>query len=270
MFFGSACGGTAIEPGDFANFVIWGGHATSGIRVGGLLTREDSLRVEIPVTVTVVQHDDEMILLGRAWLTHLNASTEITGGCRTAIRQPIRFNDPVLLRLGRLPNGVAIALNITVSREPISGGCTVMTQPIQLVTVQYLNGRMRSHHATGRPASAHPSLVKTYFSLPADIASPSDRQVSRILEYWADIRFSVPPDSIGHARLVDFELTRTYRIDTLHQEFEDMRTDLAWTSTYRHRLELEPGVELRIVVPPDTPIVGGFVIEDTLIIVPPK
>jgi hypothetical protein len=270
MFFSSACGGTAIEPGEFANFVIWGGQASSGIRVGGLLTREDSLRIEIPVTFTVIQNADEMILFGRAWLMHLNASTEITGGGRTVIRQPVRFDAPVLLRVGRLPDGVSIALNVTVSREPISCGCTVMTQPIQLVTVQYLNGRMCSHHSAGRPASAHPSPVKTFFSLSADDASSADRQTSRILEYEADVRFSIPPDSIGHSCLVDFELTRTYRIDTLHHEFEDIRTDLAWTSTYQRRLELEPGVELRIVVPPDTPSVWGFVVEDTLIVVPPK
>jgi hypothetical protein len=271
LFFGSSSGGTAIEPGDYANFVVWGGRATSGIRVGGMVNWENNLRVEIPVSLTVLKQAKEMFLYGRVWLMHISDTTVIDGGRRISIKQPIRFNDPLLVRLGRLPDGVSISLNITVSREPISADSYIRTQPIQIVTVQYQDGERISHHAAGRPASAHPSPVKTSFSLPIDIAvSGAEAHAFRILEYEADVRLSISPDSLIQSRLVDFELIRTYRIDTLHYSLEDIKADLTFTSTYKRRLAMEPGVELRIIVPPDTPSVHGFDIEDTLIVVPPK
>jgi hypothetical protein len=262
LFVGAASGGKAIEPGEYVDYVIWGGDSTSGIRVGGLVNSAPGIRVEIPVSFTVVEQADRNLLYGRAWLMHLADSATITGGGRVSIRQPIRYDEPVLVRLGKLPDGIGISLNVTISRERISGHCATTTQPVQLVTVQYENGEMRSNHAAGRTAVAEPSPVKTWFSLPINDAA------SQVLTYEAEIRFSQDLEHLAGARSVDFSLIRTYTIDTLHYRLEETTPDVTYRSTYTRRLQLEPGAEYRIVIPPDTPSVRGFDIEDTLIVVP--
>lgn len=269
QFTGRSTGGQWITPGEYSEMyargVFWGADSSSGVSVGGIINRHDEeLFFELPFELTVYPSPECLLLFGQAYLLNYREGGKVISGQRTAIEQPVQLGEPTLIPVGVLSDGIGVSLKVMVSEEGgvMPGAC--LTYPVQLVTVQWYEGEVRTRHGAGRVVAAESSPVKTTFSIPKDGSG------AEVAKYSAAITFGQALDEIDGRTPVRLDFVREYRIDTLLYPQTEFTEDVVYTSSYVRYLRLKPGDMYRVIIPPDTPSVRGFNIEDTLIIVPPK
>ncbi len=204
----------------------------------------------------------QLRLTGTMLNLRISNQDSIETGRRLILDRPIVLNEPIDLDLGRIRDGREIVLRTTIrdTRPVRESACE--PQQMKLTSVSYHNGKVLGTHGAGRELAGIRKPISTSFSIPVDDAA------SQAVEYTADIRFSDGIADINKPTTSTLTFVRTYAIDTLHYGYTPANPQVRYESTYTRTIDVIPGRILKIVIPPDTPSVRGFAIEDTLVINP--
>ena len=201
-------------------------------------------------------------LLGTVLTARVINADRIDSGLRKSLNMAIRLNEPVDLDIGTLPDGRQMVLHTTVRDTKPTRKTTCGPGQMKLISTNYRDGKVLSKHEASRDLANTFKPVKTSFSCPKDDAA------SQFMDYNAKIIFSPPLTDIDTSITSTLTFIRQYAIDTLNYRRNPTDPHVRYESRYTKDITIEPGRILRIVIPPDTPAVRGFRIEDTLIIHP--
>jgi len=263
-FTGQATGGMWIEPGDEAAATFYGSDSSTGVTTGMILRESGELRFELPIAATFYRSPERLLLVGNACLINLSNGADIASGHRVEFKRTITLDSPALIPVGNFPDGVGVGVEITVSTEP-KVHRSQLTRGLQVITVQTWNGVVQSVASSGRVISPHPDTIDNTFSLSGPL--PDSR---RVLKYSGIVSFSQDIAKLQATTPITLTFVRKYAIDTLHYAATPFAATEFLTSKNSRVVTVTPGEVLKVVIPPDTPSVGGFDITDTLIVVPPK
>ena len=162
-----------------------------------------------------------------------------------------------------LPNGQRVVLRATIRDALPSLLFECGINQLKLITINYNESRVYNMVQNSRGLAPSSQPLATEFSIPVDSS------VWQHMKYEADIRFVPSIDDIRSATTSTMTIIRRYAIDTLHYG-DSFVPDVHYESKYSKELSFFRGRAMKIVIPPDTPSIHGFNVQDTLIVLPGK
>jgi hypothetical protein len=176
------------------------------------------------------------------------------------IDTPIALGKPVTIKISDLTDGRRVVMQVTASTEGPNLQDRLGGNEITLISTQLLNGKQYSRALSGRKYFADGVLFLNNFNLPQ--ADKSELRMAYSANVWGI------PDSITGSTPCHLTFWRSYTMQPSGREQEGVVTPDNYSSQYFRDIVLEPGKEIRLIFPADTPSVRGFNIVDTLILVP--
>lgn len=234
-----------------------------GVYGGGGLTHEvDSLFFEMPYDLLLTFDNDRLRLKGKIYTLNLDNDGTILSGRRKIVNEPVSLGKPILIPAGDIDSKEEISLRVTISREKPEEREYLTDSPIRLITTFLADGKKwsRAMHAFGRLNTL--TIVKTGFGTP------------KVAGRWDQIKYEVRisllgiPERIENAYNGLLQIDRFYFIDTGYTAGSEFQSDITMTTSYSKSVRLVPGEMFKLVIPPDSPMVRNFGVEDTLVIIP--
>ncbi len=183
---------------------------------------------------------------------------------RTSIEKALPLGQEELVCSHKLPDGRQINLKVELRTE-LPQDCSDCGQSAVVLKSTYLkNGVKVSSGTAGRKFLADAMEFQSGADETGDGADASEMQYIVLI--------SMPGAMKALKERTECKITfqRSYRIRSRGGSGGEGETSVNYTSKNVKDIVLEPGKELRLVFPPDTPAVEGYAIEDTLIILPRK
>jgi hypothetical protein len=176
------------------------------------------------------------------------------------IDTPIVLGKPAIFKIGDLTDGRRVTMQVSVSAQGPDLQERLGDNEITLISTQLLEGKQYSRALSGRKYFADGVQFLNHFNLPQ-----TDKQELRMM-YSAYV-WGVP-DSIIGSTPCHLTFKRMYTMQPSGREQEGVVAPDNYSSQYFRDIVLEPGKEIRLIFPADTPSVRGFDIVDTLILAP--
>lgn len=233
-----------------------------GVYGEGLYRETDSLYFEMSHSLILTIDKGQLRLRGKIYALNLSSDGTIESGKRTIVNETVSIGKPILIPVGVIDSAEKISLRVTIIHEKPEEIPLMPDSPIRLITTFLDGGKKWSStmHAFARLETL--TTVKTGFGTRL-VAGKRDQ-----IKY--EVRISLPgiPERIENVYdgLLQFE--RLYFIDTGFVAGSEFQSDITMTTKYRKSVRLVPGEMFMLVIPPDSPMVRNFGIEDTLVIVP--
>jgi len=201
-------------------------------------------------------------LIGTVLTIRVKDSDNIISGKRMILNQPVKLNEAIDLDIGLLPDGREKVIQLTITDTKPASETICAPGWLRLISLIHFEGKMHFKHGAGRVLENTIEPISTSLTLPVDDAA------SQYLKYDPEISFLPALTNIDSSTTTTLNFIRRYAIDTLHYRRNEVNLHIRYESTYTKEITLVPGRILKIIIPPDTPSVRGFTIEDTLIINP--
>lgn len=217
--------------------------------------------VETYCHLTLSGNPSRVILTGTIISIRVVDGNKIESGFRENIDTPVIINQTIDVHGTTLPSGRRVVLRTTISDAVPSHSSSCEINQLKLITINHHEDKVYNLVQNGRELSPASSSIATEFSIPVDSL------VWQHMKYETDIGFSPSIEDIRSAMTSTMTIIRRYAIDTLHYG-DAFVSDVRYESTYSKTLRFFPGRILKIVIPPDTPSIHGFNIQDTLIVNP--
>jgi hypothetical protein len=207
---------------------------------------------------------------GGAWLAGatraLNYADNVQPGRaeRTSIEKALPIGQEELVCSHKLPDGRQIYLKVELRTE-LPNDCADCGQSAVVLRSAYLkNGVKVSSGSSGRKFLTE---AMEFQSGVGDIGNAADASEMKYV-----VMISMPGALKALKERTECKITfqRAYQIRSRGGSGGEGESSVNYTSRNVKDIVLEPGKELRLVFPPDTPAVEGYAIEDTLIILPRK
>jgi len=234
----------------------------SGVYGEGLTREIDSLTFEMSYGLMLTIDKGQLRLKGKIYALNLSSDGTIESGKRTIVNETVFLGKPILIAAGVIDSTEEISLRVTITREKPQEIVLTPDSPIRLITTFFSAGEVysKSMHAFGKLDTL--TIVKTGFGTRL-VAGRRDQ-----VKY--EVRISLPdiPERIENAYEGLMQFDRFYFIDTAYSVGSEFQSDITMTTNYRKSVRLVPGEMFKLIIPPDSPMVRNFGIEDTLIIVP--
>jgi hypothetical protein len=212
--------------------------------------------------LSVLTEGEKLKLMGFTIAMQYKAGNPTGEVNRTSIDRLVSIGEPVEFMAGKLADGRVISFRVTALESAPDESKRMGDNAITLISTQLLKGREYS-----KARSAHRLLVdKTNFS--NGFILPFDKDTAASLRYDVEIAMPGAVQAISKAVSSQLTFSRSYAITYMKPDGTRMKAAVSYSSQYVKDLVLEPGKEIRLVFPPENPSVGGFDVEDTLIIVP--
>jgi hypothetical protein len=172
----------------------------------------------------------------------------------------IALGKPVTIRIGDLTDGRRVVMQVTASTEGPDLQERLGDNEITLISTQLLEGKQYSRALSGRKYFADGVQFLNPFNLPQ--ADMPELRMMYSAYVWGI------PDSISGSTPCHLTFKRMYTMQPSGREQEGVVAPDNYSSQYFRDIVLEPGKEIRLIFPADTPSVRGFDIVDTLILAP--
>ncbi len=183
---------------------------------------------------------------------------------RTSIEKALPMGQEELVCSHKLPDGRQIYLRVEL-RSELPEDCADCGQSAVVLRSSYLrNGVKVSSGSAGRKFLAE---AMEFQSGVGEISNGADASEMKYI-----VMVSMPGALKALKERTECRITfqRAYQIRSRGGSGGEGESSVNYTSKNVKDVVLEPGKELRLVFPPDTPAVEGYAIEDTLIILPRK
>ena len=263
LFNGNIQTGCYVESGKYCYGVYYiRKDGSSGVYSGLIAHNQNDILYELFYSLTLLYEPDRVRLYGSIYSLHFLSDNKVESGDKVTIEQVITAGEPVVIPAGTLPDGRRVAMSVIAYLKDTELSNEYNLQPLNLITTQFFNGKVLSKSRKSHPMIKNTNKISTSFSYPVDNIAET------LMKYKVKIWFSKPVESITSPTPCQLVFTRTYSIDTLHYQKTDFEPDLTYETRYIKDVVLLPNQELKIVIPPDTPTVRQFDMEDTLIIIP--
>ncbi len=176
------------------------------------------------------------------------------------IDTPIALGKPVTIRIGDLTDGRRVVMQVTASTKGPDFQERLGDNEVTLISTQLLEGKQYSRALSGRKYFADGVQFLNHFNLPQ--ADKRELRMVYSVYVWG------VPDSITGSIPCHLTFKRMYTMQPSGREQEGVVAPDNYSSQYFRDIVLEPGKEMRLIFPADTPSVRGFDIVDTLILAP--
>jgi hypothetical protein len=233
-----------------------------GITADVAAYRESGMKFELLFNLRSITNDQGVWMSGSTYALNYFNGRQTGLGEKTSVEKKLPLGQKVLVCSYALEDGREVTLHVSASVEcpPSSTDCG--KNAVTLVSTVLNDGKVFSKSSSARRLLAEsmefrPGLEATG----AGVGSPK-------LDYSVLVQIPGASRALKEATPCQVVFQRAYRITSLQMEKTDKQVAVNYTSKNTMDVVLEPGKELRLVFPPDTPPVEGFDIEDTLIIVP--
>jgi hypothetical protein len=186
--------------------------------------------------------------------------SEMSAWKEEMIDTPIALGKQVTFKIGSLTDGRRVVMQVTASTKGPDLQERLGDNEVTLISTQLLEGKQYSRALSGRKYFADGVQFLNHFNLPQ-----ADKRELRMM-YSAYVLGI--PDSISGSTPCHLTFKRMYTMQPSGREQEGVVTPDNYSSQYFRDIVLEPGKEIRLIFPADTPSVQGFDIVDTLILAP--
>lgn len=181
---------------------------------------------------------------------------------RTSTEKAIEIGKKLLLASHSLADDRTVNLYAEIADE-LPADCADCGQSAVVLSSTFSrNGTKFSSNRSGRKFLAEGMEFQS--SIDAGIAGPGSPR----MQYSVLVHMPGAMRALKERTTCQITLQRLYHIQSSGKGANDKDFSVSYNSKNTKEVILEPGKELRLVFPPDSPAVEGFDIEDTLIIVP--
>jgi|GEM_PF-3465209 len=208
-----------------------------------------------PVTITTTE-----TYVGQWSPERAQGVSEMSGWKEGMIDTLIALGKPVTFKIGDLTDGRRVSMQVTASTTGPDFQERLGDNEVTLISTQLLDGKQYSRALSGRKYFADGVQFLNPFNLPQ--ADKRELQMMYSAYVWGI------PDSITGSTPCHLTFKRMYTMQPSGREQEGVVAPDNYSSQYFRDIVLEPGKEIRLIFPADTPSVRGFNIVDTLILAP--
>lgn len=222
----------------------------------------DGLEFELVFNFQILGSGDYYLLAGATRALNYRGGSGPGRAERSSIEKQIPIGVKVPISSFSLPDGRQVTISVKLA-ETLPTDCPDCKQSaVSLRSVFSRNGNVFSSARVGKKFLAE--AMEFHSSFEADAAGAGSPQFL----YQVLVQIPNALDALTQPTETQVTLQRIYQFSSSHRSDPKNQTEGRFSSRITRAITLEPGKELRLVIPPDTPSLGGFEILDTLIILP--
>lgn len=226
--------------------------------------QSNDLKFELVFNLLLSIHESGTWLAGATRALNYADKDQSGRAERTSIEKALPMGQEELVCSHKLPDGRQIYLKVEL-RSELPSDCADCGQSAVVLKSSYLkNGVKVSSGTSGRKFLAEAMEFRSGVDESSSDGDPDE------MKYIVLISMPGALKALKERTECTITFQRAYQIRSRGGSGGSGESSVNYTSKNTMDVVLEPGKELRLVFPPDTPAVEGYAIEDTLIILPRK
>ncbi len=227
---------------------------------GGIVNNEKEVLFEIPYSFNVIEYPNEIILNGVIFSMNYSDGNTIESGNKKLVNKSIEPDKEIYIPAGKMKNNRLYGLGILISDDKPK--IEEYDSPVSVTSSMYYKGVNKGVARNAKWSLDQITEFQTGTGFVNDQGYPGS------MKYKIIISLSDTPTEKYDKLKTSLTIKRSYAIDTLYNKNEKFTDDLFFESKYSKDIILEHGKIFMLVIPPDTPPVHGFSVEDTLVFRP--
>ncbi len=224
--------------------------------------RGSGLKFEMTFNMKIQVNDQGTRLSGTAYALDYSDSRQMGGGERTSVEKGLIQGKKTLVCSFGLQDGRDAQLFATLLDDCPPGNADCEENAITLITSVSGEGKTFANETQSRKLLAESMAFRT------EVETEGKDGKHFELQYATNVQIADGLRALREPTRCKVLFQRNYHIITAQAGATKGQSAVSYSSQNVQEVLLEPGKELRLVFPPDSPSVEGFDIEDTLVIVP--
>ena len=244
------------------NGVYYIAQNSCGITADAAGYRQGGMKFELVFNLRSMTNEQGTWLSGSSYALNYSEGKEAGRGEKTSVEKKLTLGQKALVCSYALEDGREVVMYVSTSVECPPSNADCGENAVKLVSTALSRSKAYSRASSVRKLLAESMEFRSALET-AGVGDDSPK-----LDYQVLVQIPGAMKALKEATPCQVVFQRAYRITSRQKQGSGNQVAVNYTSKNTKDVVLEPGKELRLVFPPDTPSVDGFDIEDTLIIVP--